>query len=103
MCGICGALSLSDRPVERGTVCMARLEDDLDSGSCQFLIANTRIPQWDGKYTIFAELAGQDSLVTLEKLMTLPIAADGAPKKRAYTRSIRITDAPTVESPGPHR
>lgn len=86
---------LSDRPVERGTVCMARLEDDLDSGSCQFLIANTRIPQWDGKYTIFAELASQDSLVTLEKLMTLPIAADGAPKKRVYTRSIRITDAPT--------
>ena len=49
----------------------------------------------------FPALVGQDSLDTFEKLMTLPIAADGAPKKRVYTRSIRIMDAPTVESPSP--
>ena len=90
---------LSDRPIERGTVCMARLEDDPDSASCQFLIANTQIPQWDGKYTIFGELAGEESLVTLEKLMAMPIKADGVPQKRLYTRSVRIVDAPT-DTPG---
>ena len=85
---------LSSRSVERGTLCMARLEDDRDSASCQFLIANTRIPQWDGKYTVFGELVGADSLATLEKLMSVETSADGLPKQKLYTRSIRIVDAP---------
>ncbi|HUU85005.1 MAG TPA: peptidylprolyl isomerase [Phycisphaerae bacterium] len=86
---------LSDRPVERGTVCMARLEDDPDSASCQFLMANTRIPQWDRKYTVFGELADEESLATLEKLIGVPTKTDGSPKQRLYIRTVRITDVPT--------
>jgi len=85
---------LSDRPVARGAVCMARLENDVDSASCQFLICNTRVPEWDGRYTIIGELVGDESFATLDKLMATPITAAGLPGERLYTRAVRITDAP---------
>jgi len=85
----------SDRPVRRGTVCMARLEDDPDSASCQFLICNTRVPQWDGKYSVFGELADEQSLATLDKLMAAPTTAANVPKRRLAIRAIRIIGAPT--------
>lgn len=85
----------SDRPIRRGAVCMARLEDDPDSASTQFLICNTRVPAWDGRYTVFGELLGDESFATLEKLMNTPAEPNGRPKKRIYTRAIRIVDAPS--------
>ena len=91
----------SDRPVRRGTVCMARLEDDPDSASCQFLICNTRVPQWDGKYTVFGELLGDESLATLDKLMACPTTPAGAPQKKLHLRGIRIVDAPMSPLPPP--
>ncbi|MHC4066222.1 MAG: peptidylprolyl isomerase [Planctomycetota bacterium] len=90
---------VSDRPMQRGTVCMARLEDDLGSASCQFLICNTRVPQWDGKYTVFGELFGEESLATLDKLMAAETTPGGAPKKRLYMRAVRVVDAPVEPSP----
>lgn len=85
-------------PVDRGTLCMARLESEPDSASCQFLIANTRMPSWDGRYTVFGHLTGEASDQTLEKLMAEPIApATGRPEHTIYIRSIRITDAPLPE------
>jgi len=83
----------SSRPVQRGTLCMARLEDDVNSASCQFFICNTRVPSWDGKYTVFGELVGEDSLATLEKLMSAPAGPDGAPNPKLHIRAIRIVDA----------
>ena len=91
----------SDQPVRRGTVCMARLEDAPDSASCQFLICNTRVPQWDGKYTVFGELVGDESLATLDKLMACPTTPAGAPKKKLHLRAIRIVDAPMSPLPPP--
>ena len=86
---------LSDRPIERGTIWMARLEEDLNSASCQYLIANAPIPQWDGRYTVFGEVVGAESLATLDKLMATPLGANGTPQKRIYTRSVRIVDVPS--------
>ncbi|MFQ5489151.1 MAG: peptidylprolyl isomerase [Phycisphaerae bacterium] len=90
---------LSDRPVKLGTVCMARLEEDLDSASCQFLICASRIPQWDRKYTAFGELVGQESFQTLEKLQKQPTDPDGRPLEKVYMREVRIVDAPRIQSP----
>ena len=79
---------------------MARLEDDPDSASCQFLICNTRVPQWDGKYSVFGELVGEESLATLDKLMAAPTSPNEAPSKKLYMRAIRIVDA-AVAAPVP--
>ncbi|MCP4251477.1 MAG: hypothetical protein GY778_30950 [bacterium] len=93
----------SERPIRRGAVCMARLEDDPNSASTQFLICNTRVPAWDGRYTVFGELLGDESFATLEKLMNTPTEPNGRPKQRLYTRAIRIVDAPSGPPvpPGP--
>ncbi len=86
----------SNEPVDRGTVCMARLESDPDSASCQFLIAYSRIPAWDGRYTVFADLVGEESFKTLDKLMNLPVedVRTGKPQRSVYIRDVRIVDAP---------
>lgn len=90
---------LSDRPVKLGTLCMARLEEDLNSASCQFLIAASRIPQWDGKYTVFGELVGPESFQTLELLQKQPTDPNGQPLEKTYMRQIRIVDAPKTRPP----
>lgn len=92
----------SDFAVDRGTVCMARVESDPDSASCQFLIANTRIASWDGRYTVFGHLVGEESLRTLDKLMNQEIDPNtGRPKRRAFIRSVRIVDLPVMEQMTP--
>jgi len=86
-------------PVDRGTLCMARLESDPDSASCQFLISNTRQPSWDGRYTVFASLVGEQSMATLDKLMQHELdPTTGRPKRAIYIRSVRISDAPVADS-----
>lgn len=89
---------LSDRPIQRGSVVMARLEDDLDSASSQFLICATRVPQWDGRYTVFGELVGDESLETLDRLMAEPVDASGKLVNRLYLRSARIGEAPPTRT-----
>ena len=84
----------NDHPFDRGTVSMARLENDPDSASCQFIIVNTRLPDWDGRYTAFGQLVGDESYATLEKLMQTPVDGDGRPVRAVYIRSVRIEDAP---------
>jgi peptidyl-prolyl cis-trans isomerase B (cyclophilin B) len=85
---------ITDRPQTRGSVSMALADDDPDSGSTQFFITNTRVPEWDGKYTIFAELIGEESFETLDSLMVLPLDESSAPLERVSIRSIRISDVP---------
>lgn len=89
---------LSDLPIERGSLVMARLEEDLDSASSQFLITATRVPQWDGRYTVFGEIVGEDSFLTLDRLMDEPVAHDGWPLDPLYMRSVRVIDAPPTRS-----
>ncbi len=88
-----------DMPQDRGAVNMARLESDPDSASCQFFIVNTRIPEWDGRYTMFGHLIGDSSYETLDKLMAVPVDDQGRPRKRVYIRGLRIENARSEEPP----
>ncbi len=44
------------RPFVKGTVGMARLGGDPDSGTSQFFICLTEHPEWNGRYTVFGEV-----------------------------------------------
>jgi len=75
---------------------MALLNDNPRSASCQFFICNTRQPEWDGKYTVFGQLVGDESFETLDRLMATPVDDQGRPvgPTPLQIRSIRIVTAP---------
>ena len=80
---------------DKGTVSMALLDDDPDSASCQFFICNTRMKEWDGRYTVFGELEGEESFETLDRLMSVPTDESGRPLRKLSIRTARIIEAPT--------
>lgn len=82
-------------PHHKGTVSMALLDEDPDSASSQFFICYTRQKDWDGRYTAFGQLTGDDSYETLDRLMAVPIDDDGRPMRRLDMRTVRIIDAPS--------
>lgn len=83
----------NDHPQDRGAVSMALARsEDPDSASCQFFIVNTRIAEWDGRFTVFGHLIGDHSYQTLDKLMAVEVDEQGRPRKRAYIRGVRIED-----------
>ena len=90
---------LSTHPFRKGTVAMALLEDDPESASCQFFICNTRQKDWDGRYTVFAELVGDESFSTLDRLMAKPVNDSGTPMHPLSIRTVRLIDAPADEIP----
>lgn len=81
-------------PIDRGTVCMARLESDPNSASCQFFVTATRIPEWDGRYTVFGKLVDEESMATLDNIMSQQVNDDGRPKHRVIVSFVRIVDMP---------
>lgn len=89
----------NSRVHEKGSVSMALLDDDADSGSCQFFVCNTRQKDWDGRYTVFAQLIGEASFQTLDRLMAVPVDDQGRPQRTLYFRSVRLTDAPADANP----
>lgn len=93
------AAEFSGHPVHKGTVAMALLGDDPDSASCQFFICNTRQKEWDGRYTVFGELVGEESYTTLDRLMATPVDERGRPIRPLYMRTVRLVDAPPDELP----
>lgn len=82
------------RPHEKGSVSMALLEDDPDSASCQFFICNTRQKDWDGRYTVFGHLVGDESYETLDRLMSAEVDENNRPVRTLYMRTVRVVDAP---------
>lgn len=82
----------NDRPHQKGSLSMALLEDDPGSASCQFFICNTRHADWDGKYTVFGQLVGDDSFAALDKIMAVQTGPDGRPVEELRIRSIRIAN-----------
>ena len=88
------AAEFSDRPHEKGTLSMALLDDDPDSASCQFFVCNTRQKDWDGRYTVFGMLIGDDSFETLDKLMAIQTDEHGRPDQPLVIRTARIVNAP---------
>jgi len=73
---------------------MALLEDDPDSASCQFFICNTRQKDWDGRYTVFGHLVGDESNETLDRLMSAEVDESNRPVRTLHMRTVRIVDAP---------
>ena len=90
---------LNDRPHQKGSLSMALLDDDPESASSQFFICNTRQKDWDGRYTVFGELTGEESIQTLDRLMAVPVDDHGRPQRPLYIRTVRVTDAPTESTP----
>ena len=80
------------REFDKGTVAMARQRSDPGSASCQFFICGSRRQEWDGLYTAFGELVGDESFQTLDKLMALRVDEKDWPVKKVYIREIRTQD-----------
>jgi len=92
---------LNRRHHQKGSVSMALLDDDPDSGSCQFFISNTRQKDWDDRYTVFGQLVGETSLATLDRVMQTPTDDQGRPQRPLYIRGTRLLDAPADDPPLP--
>ena len=88
----------NSRPHQKGSVSMALLEDDPDSASCQFFLCYTRQKDWDGRYTVFGQLEGEESMAILDRLMATPVDEESRPRRVLYMRTVRLIDAP-VERP----
>ncbi len=89
----------NNTPIDRGTVCMARLESDPNSASCQFFVTASRIPEWDGRYSVFGKLVGEESMTTLDNIMSQPTDEFGRPKHRVIVSYVRIVDVPPDTRP----
>lgn len=87
------------RPIQKGTLAMALLDDDPDSASCQFFICNTRMKDWDGRYTVFGELLDEASLEVLDRLMATNVDAAGRPLANLSIQGVRLIDAPPDDLP----
>ncbi len=88
---------LNDRQFTKGTVAMARRKNDPDSASCQFFICGSRRAEWDGVYTAFGQLVGEESFATLDKLMGLAVGKHDRPRKKVYIRAVRTQDLAKAE------
>lgn len=85
---------INSRVHDKGSVSMALLGEDPSSASCQFFISNTRMRDWDGRYTVFGQLVGEHSMTTLDSLMATPVDEMGQPLRTLRIRNARLTDAP---------
>ncbi|RIK65117.1 MAG: hypothetical protein DCC65_13110 [Planctomycetota bacterium] len=84
----------NDTPFELGTVGMALLPGDENSGSCQFFICLSRQPGWDGRYTAFAQISGPQSLAILRRLGEVQTDEDHRPVNPLVIKSASVIDAP---------
>ena len=87
----------NDREFVKGTVAMARRRSDPKSASCQFFICGSRRAEWDGVYTAFGQLVGEESFATLDKLMGLEVGKHDSPRKIVYIRAVRTQDLAKTE------
>jgi peptidyl-prolyl cis-trans isomerase B (cyclophilin B) len=90
---------INGHAMQKGSVAMALLDDDPDSASCQFFVCNTRQKEWDGRYTVFGELSGEESFATLDRLMTSLTDDEGRPLRPLYMRNVRVIEAPPDTAP----
>jgi len=90
---------ISNKVHERGTISMSLLDDDPESGSSQFFICNTREPTFDGRYTVFGKLIGDESYATLDALMSTTVDQYGQPRRKLQIRSSRtVSDTEEIKS-----
>ncbi len=87
----------NDRQFTKGTLAMARRRSDPNSGSCQFFMGGSRRAEWDGVYTAFGQLVGEESFATLDKLMGLAVGKNDRPRKKVYIRAVRTQNLARAE------
>jgi len=87
------APELNDTPFDLGTVAMALVDGNPNSGSSQFFISLARLPAWDGHYTAFGKIVGPESLEVLRRLGAVPVDDNMRPQRPIRVRSITITSA----------
>lgn len=90
----------NDTPFEFGTVGMALIPGDPQSGSCQFFICLSRQPGWDGRYTAFGQITGPQSLSTLRRLGEVEIDDNRRPKTPLVIKSMIAVDMPFMARDG---
>lgn len=90
------APEFNDTPFELGTVGMALIQGDANSGSSQFFICLGRQSKWDGNYTAFGRIQGPESLETLRRLGEAPTDDARHPKEPLKIKSIVISDVPFI-------
>jgi len=74
------AAEFSKESFKRGSVAMAKAPGDPNSASCQFFIVLKRMSQWDGQYTIFAEVA--EGIEIVDKMARSATSKDPQLKER---------------------
>lgn len=80
---------------QRGTLSMARVDGDINSGETSFSILLGPGPHLDGKYTIFGQLeSGWDVLAELEKV---PVEGN-KPQIRITANRVEIWDGPALDT-----
>lgn len=89
----------NDTPFDRGTVALARWQNDPDSGSCQFFICLSRQPSLDGQYTAFGQLVGEESLETLSKIEHIEVTRGPYGEKSQPAKSLRIQSITLENAP----
>lgn len=92
--GLCLPPEFNDTPFDVGAVGMALIEGDPYSGSSQFFICLTRQASWDGRYTVFGQVRGPQSLATLQKLGQVAVDSQHRPTKPLTIKSMTVSDMP---------
>lgn len=83
------AAEFNSRKHVEGTVAMAR-GSDINSASCQFYIALKRLPNLDGKYTVFGQvISGMD---VVHKIANVKTGPNDRPIEPVYIRKITIKE-----------
>ncbi len=91
----------NNTPFDRGTVALARSQDDPDSGSCQFFICLSRQPQLDSQYTAFGQLVGNESFDTLSKIEQIDVSRGPFGEKSQPAKTVRIQSVTLENAPRP--
>ena len=74
----------------RGTISMARLEDDMNSASSQFFIMQGNYPEYDGYYASFGRALDDETLAMIDTIASQTVDANYRPMKKYTIRYIRV-------------
>jgi peptidyl-prolyl cis-trans isomerase B (cyclophilin B) len=90
-------------PVLPGSVVMALKGDQPGTASCQFFISAQRIPEFDGRYTVFGQLIDNESLATLRTIAALPTDERDRPLEKIFMHSVSLQDVASQRTQTTHR
>lgn len=84
----------NDAPFEAGTIGMAMKPNDPDSGSCQFFVCLRRMTAFDGQFTAFAQVVGDQSLETLARIGSVQTDQADRPTQPVTIQSMTVRPMP---------